>query len=120
MSNIPKLFIGSASETLAIAEALESELLNVAKTEIWNNAIRPGYYTLDELSRKTSEADFAVFILGQEDRTDSRGKIEPSPRDNVIYEAGLFAGKLGVARVFLLVDARGTRIPSDWQELNLS
>lgn len=118
MNNMPKLFIGSASETLDIADALEFELKNVASTEIWDSAIRPSHFILDELVRKASEVDFAVFILGQEDKTDSRGKIEPSPRDNVVYEAGLFAGKLGVARVFLLVDTRGTRIPTDWGGLS--
>lgn len=117
MSNIPRLFIGSTSESLDISRALEFELQNVARTEIWDNAFRPGYYTLDELSRKASEVDFAVFILGQEDKSDSRGEIVPSPRDNVVYEAGFFAGKLGVARVFLLVDARGTKIPTDWKGL---
>lgn len=117
MSNKPRLFIGSASESLNIARALESELIDVARTERWDKAFRPGYYTLDELSRKASEVDFAVFILGQEDKTDSKGKIVQSPRDNVVYEAGLFAGKLGIARVFLLVDARGTKIPTDWEGL---
>jgi len=113
----PKLFIGSASESLDIARALEDELQNVASTEVWEDAFRPGYYTLEELTRKASEVDFAAFILGQEDKTDSRGDMTLSPRDNVVYEAGLFAGRLGVPRVFLLVDSRGTKIPTDWKGL---
>jgi len=115
---LPKLFIGSASETLALAEALEFDLKDVAQTEVWNRTFRPGHYTLEELTRKASEVDFAVFILGQEDRTESRGQIVPSPRDNVVYEAGLFAGRMEVSRVFLLVDARGSKIPSDWEGLS--
>lgn len=113
----PKVFIGSASESLSFAQALEFELQDVASTEVWNQAFRPGRYTLEELIRKASEVDFAVFILGQEDKTDSRGQIVPSPRDNVVYEAGLFAGRIEVSRVFLLVDARGSKIPSDWKGL---
>lgn len=112
-----KLFIGSASESLDVANALEYELQNVARTEVWDRSFRPGHYTLEELTRKAGEVDFAAFILGQDDTTDSRGAVALSPRDNVVYEAGLFAGHLGVSRVFLLVDARGTKIPTDWKGL---
>src|ERR1043165_7383427 len=112
--NQPKLFIGSASESLNIANALEYELREL-KTEIWNNCFEPGQFTLPRLVEKASESDFAAFILGQEDKTKSRGDTEASPRDNVVYEAGLFAGHLGVERVFLLVrtDGEGTKIPTD-------
>lgn len=114
MSSKPKLFIGSASESLEFANALEFELQNDATTEVWNRAFRPGHYTLEELTRKAAEVDLAVFILGQEDKTESRGKIVLSPRDNVVYEAGLFGGHCDVSRVLFLVDARGTKIPTDW------
>lgn len=117
MSYLPRLFIGSATESLSFAQALEFELQDVASTEVWNRSFRPGHYTLEDLIRKASEVDFAVFILGQEDKTDSRGQIVPSPRDNVVYEAGLFAGRTEVSRVFLLVDERGSKIPSDWKGL---
>jgi hypothetical protein len=117
MNSNPRLFIGSASESLDIARSLEYELQNVARTEVWDSAFRPGHYTLEELMRKVAEVDFAAFILGQEDLTTSRGQITISPRDNVVYEAGLFAGRLGVSRVFLLVDARGIKIPTDWKGL---
>jgi hypothetical protein len=117
MKRMPSVFIGSASESLDIAEALEFELKDVAGTVVWNRVLRPGHYTLEELFREASEVDFAVFILGQEDKTESKGHIVPSPRDNVVYEAGLFGGRMEVSRVFLLVDARGSKIPSDWQGL---
>jgi hypothetical protein len=117
MTRKPKLFIGSANESLAFARALEIELRGSAETEVWDMTFRPGRYTLEELVRKASEVDFAAFILGQEDKTESRGKTTPSPRDNVIYEAGLFGGRLEVPRVFILVDARGCKMPSDWAGL---
>ncbi len=117
MKRMPKIFIGSAGESLDFAEALEFELKDVARTVVWNRVLRPGHYTLEELFREASEADFAVFLLGQEDKTESKGQIVPSPRDNVVYEAGLFGGRIEASRVFLLVDARGSKIPSDWQGL---
>jgi hypothetical protein len=114
----PRLFIGSASESLDVAHQLENELLNDAETEVWNyNTFRPSHFTLEELIRKTRAVNFAAFILGQEDKTNSKGEESNSPRDNVVYEAGLFAGQLGISNVFLIIDKRGTKRPTDWEGL---
>ena len=53
-------------------------------------------------------------MLGQDDVTESRGSATPSPRDNVIFEAGLFTAVLGRERTFYVIDKAGTKIPSDW------
>ena len=37
----------------------------------------------------------------------------------MICEAGLSAGHIGVSRVFLLVDALGTKISTDWKGLGV-
>ena len=51
------------------------------------------------------------------DRTESRGEPQPSPRDNVVFEAGLFTALLGTERTFYIVDQAGTKIPTDWAGL---
>ncbi len=76
-----------------------------------------GQYTMDGLSAAVAESDFALFVLGQDDETASRGKVEPSPRDNVVFEAGLFTPVLGRGRVFYSVDCAGSKMPSDWEGL---
>jgi hypothetical protein len=43
--------------------------------------------------------------------------VTSSPRDNVIFEAGLFTAVLGAERTFYVVDKGGTKIPSDWAGL---
>jgi len=112
---MPTLFIGSAKESEAVVDALEAELRDVVTVERWDlDTFRPGRFTLPQLSSAGQRADFAVFVLGQDDRTESRGHAQPSPRDNVIFEAGLFTAILGTERTFFLVDAHGTKIPSDW------
>ena len=39
--------------------------------------------------------DFAVMILSPDDMTESRDQSYASPRDNVLFELGLFMGRLG-------------------------
>lgn len=115
MPHKPKIFIGSASESRKDAEALQRalEIRDQMTPEIWTTSFDLGKTTIDELRKMSEGVDFAAFILGQDDKTNFRGKTTFSPRDNVIYEAGLFAGKLGVEKVFLLVNSNGTKIPSD-------
>jgi len=64
MKGLPKVFIGSASETLSFAEALELQLKDDADIGVWDQSFRPSYHTLEELANKASEMHFAVFILG--------------------------------------------------------
>jgi hypothetical protein len=114
----PRVFLGSAAETRGIVDALEAELRDVAFIERWDvDVFRPGHFTLEELTRAVRQVDFAAFVLGGDDLTESRGKTTPSPRDNVIFEAGLFTAVLGRERTFYIVDKAGTKIPSDWAGL---
>jgi hypothetical protein len=114
----PKLFIGSASESLAIVKALELELYEDAQVERWDlDTFRPGHFTLDELAKSARDVDLAVFVLGREDMTESREKEVSSPRDNVIFEAGMFTAALGRERTVYIVDSLGTKLPTDWAGL---
>lgn len=114
----PRIFVGSASEGRAIVDALESDLREFATIERWDvDTFRPGHFTLEELTRVLGQVDFAIFVLGRDDVVETRGLVTPSPRDNVIFEAGLFIAVLGRERVFLVVDKSGTKIPTDWAGL---
>jgi hypothetical protein len=114
----PNVFIGSSVETLQVVDAIEADLRESAVVRRWDkDTFRAGRYTLEELAKATMEVDFAVFVLGRDDITESRGQTKPSPRDNVIFEAGLFTAMLGKERVFYVVDKSGIKIPSDWSGL---
>jgi hypothetical protein len=63
--------------------------------------------------------DFAAFVFARDDWTthsppasDPAGSGQASPRDNVVFEAGLFGGALGMRRTFIL-HASGSKLPSD-------
>lgn len=69
----------------------------------WNNAVHLGKGTLiDQLIRITHEVDGAIFIFAEDDHTTVRGEKRPQPRDNVIFEYGLFMGTLGAGSVVFL------------------
>lgn len=67
----------------------------------------------------SAEVDFAAFIFARDDWTsrsvptpDSPAAGVASPRDNVVYEAGLFGGLVGMRRTFIL-HAKGAKLPTD-------
>jgi CAP12/Pycsar effector protein, TIR domain len=55
-----------------------------------------------------------VFVFARDDwtSTDASQSGQASPRDNVVFEAGLFGGALGIRRTFIL-HANGSKLPSD-------
>jgi hypothetical protein len=71
---------------------------------------------LIDLSR---EVDFAAFVFAQDDWTTDTAPAsgssesgQASPRDNVVFEAGLFGSAIGMNRTFIL-HANGAKLPSD-------
>jgi len=102
----PSLFVGSSSEGLGIAEAVQFKLQNSVNVRLWNEGLFGlGLGILEGLVELLGNYDFAVLIATSEDVTESRGRVAPSPRDNVLVELGMFVGRLGRERAFLLCDA---------------
>lgn len=112
----PVVFLGGSKEGLPVTDELVVLFdYKPFVTVPWTTACRPSEVTMDALLRVANEADFAVLSFGEDDKTESRDTVGPSPRDNVVLEYGLFAGALGSReRVFILMP-RGSKlkIPSD-------
>ena len=113
----PRIFLGSSGKQAKLLKALTRGLADVADVEPWTTTFNPGVSTLERLVELTREVDFAAFVFGQDDWTDagtagSEGGGQASPRDNVVFEAGLFGGVLGMRRTFIL-HANGTKLPTD-------
>ena len=113
----PRIFLGSSGQQAKLVQALARGLQDIADVEPWTSVFNPGVSTLERLVELTSEVDFAAFIFALDDWT-SRGAVpdpeagQASPRDNVVYEAGLFGGAIGIRRTFIL-HARGAKLPTD-------
>ena len=101
----PILFLGSSSENLPIIQAIikNEKLKKVADVRPWTTIFPLSEYTLDSLLNESVTEDFALLVLSGEDCVLSRGKESKAPRDNVVFEAGLFMGAIGRKRTILLV-----------------
>jgi hypothetical protein len=112
----PEVFVGSSSESLAIAEAAQLNLQADADVTVWTQGMFTlSQSTMDGLIQRASKSDFAVFVFGRDDVTRMRGRDYVTARDNVVFETGLFAGSLGMSRTFILRPRGGDelRLPSD-------
>jgi len=114
---IPHVFMMSSTEGLAIAEALHALLAGDSMTiEKWTDdqVFTASHYTLEGLEEVLDRSDFAIAVASSDDMITSRRKRLPAPRDNVIFETGLFMGRLGRKRT-LVLEPRKARIklPSD-------
>ena len=112
--NKPRIFLGSSAEQSKLLRAIARGLSEVADVEPWMTTFNPGRSALDRLVELSQEVDFAAFVFAQDDWTtsDRSQSGQASPRDNVVFEAGLFGGALGIRRTFIL-HAHGSKLPSD-------
>ncbi len=111
----PVVFIGSSSEGLEIAEAIQVNLDRVCEVVIWSQGVFGlAKGTLESLAQRVNDFDFAVLVLTPDDLITSREKTQQSARDNVLIELGLFIGRIGRDRTFVIFD-RGAdmKLPSD-------
>ena len=115
----PRIFLGSSGKQEKLLQALTRGLEDVAHVEPWTTSFNPGTTTLERLLELAHEVDFAAFVFARDDWTTNSTSASPptesgqaSPRDNVVFEAGLFGGTLGMRRTFIL-HANGAKLPSD-------
>lgn len=111
----PALFVGSSSEGLPVAKALQAELDQDCEPTVWSqNIFEAGGTVISDLLAAAQSSDFAVLVLTPDDTIITRGEKRAVARDNVIFELGLFLGALGPRRVFIIYP-RNTdlHMPSD-------
>jgi len=111
----PSLFIGSSSEGLPIAYALQAELDQVCEPLVWSQGVfGPSGTTIGSLLEIAQKSDFAALILTPDDYIVTRKDEFAVARDNVIFELGLFLGALGPRRTFIIHSRnQDLHLPSD-------
>lgn len=112
----PVLFIGSSVEGLAIAREVQNQFKHDRfEVRLWTTGVfGAGGVSIDSLLGQVAAADFALFVFGPDDTVASRDTTHLAPRDNVVFEMGLFMGRIGRQRVFMLKEhSSDLKIPSD-------
>jgi Predicted nucleotide-binding protein containing TIR-like domain len=111
----PSIFIGSSGEGRAVAHALRANLREDGEVTVWDQGVfEPGAGILQSLTAELRQTDFAILVFRSDDLVTSRTVSTPGPRDNVLFELGLFIGRLGSSRTYAVMSsADRLKIPSD-------
>lgn len=106
MANTPRLFIGSSSEALEIAEYLQVVTHDFCESTIWNQGVFGlSQSVMQSLTDALACHDYAAIVVSSDDIVIMRGASSPAPRDNIVFELGLFIGSLGPERTFIVYAA---------------
>lgn len=101
-----RIFIGSSSETKALAEKIKQRLEPAFDCVVWGeDFFGQGGYVYVDLIRKAIGFDYAILIGGTDDRVIrlSRNTEKLSPRDNIYLEYGMYSGILSTDRILFLL-----------------
>lgn len=120
MTGVPRkkirVFVISSAEALPIARAIQSAFeYDPFTVVVWTDGVfKVANYTLQSLEDEIDNSDFAIAIAHPDDKVETRDAQWPQPRDNVIFELGLFMGRLGRARAILMEPRdEKVKLPSD-------
>jgi CRP/FNR family transcriptional regulator, cyclic AMP receptor protein len=112
----PLLFLGCSVESLEIAQEIQLGLKHVnVEALVWTDGVfGPSGVAIDSLLNTVNESDFAVFVFSPDDKVISRDDEYNAPRDNTVFELGLFMGKLERSRTFIVKEQdTDVKIPTD-------
>ncbi len=112
----PKIFIGSSVEGLNVAKSIQGNLEHDALCTIWHQGIfELTGNTLDNLLDSLERFEYGIFVFTPDDLIKIRDEEKKTIRDNVLFEFGLFVGKLGKKKVFFIMpkDIKDLHLPTD-------
>jgi hypothetical protein len=107
----PRIFIGSSTESLAVADTLQVLLSEKFEVHVWRFALEATTIVLDRLLEAKTNYQYAIFIFTPDDLANIRENKVLVTRDNVIFEAGLFMSHLGRRRTFIVIPEARAKAP---------
>lgn len=114
---VSRVFIGSSNEGKEVAERLAVGLEDMGSIEslVWTQGVFDvGTHVLDGLIKQAAIVDYAILVLSPDDAVESRDVLSQAPRDNVIFELGLFIGALGKDRTYMVhPNGVSLKLPTD-------
>jgi hypothetical protein len=107
------VFLGYSSKATDTANAIHRFLSEKLKLRVFDwHDFRVGDSVWESIERAERLTDFGLFLFMADDKLVAGNKGEFAPRDNVVYEAGYFAGAKGRQKS-LLVREEGAKVPTD-------
>lgn len=109
------VFIGGSSESLNIANKVAGMFnkLEGFNSTVWNkDTFNYNESFLNSLVKASLIYDFGIFIASNDDVALIRDSLKDIPRDNTIFEYGLFLGALGNKKTFLMQE-ESCQLPTD-------
>lgn len=115
----PKLFIGSSKENEPVLRQIEKRLNPYFDCVPWTDEVfRLNQNFLSDLIRQTRIVDYSLVIFSCDDEAIIRDKREFVPRDNLLFEHGLFLSRLGPDHAFVVCE-HNVKLPSDLYGITL-
>ncbi len=122
MTQKPRIFVGSSTQALPVARAIQKNLKDDAYVQVWDEGVFSlSQQFMESLTQAAGKFDFAILVMAPDDDVTSGGLTWHATRDNVLIELGLFLGSLGRERTFLVVNQLPEmKIPADLQGLKFA
>ena len=120
-----KIFIGSSSEAIDLANSAKTILDSDFDVTIWNESIwkksifKIHQFFLNDLLKASLLFDFGLLLGTSDDKVQYRNSEVSQPRDNVLFEFGLFMGRLGLSKCAFVVE-KELKLLSDIKGISLA
>jgi hypothetical protein len=120
-----KLFIGSSTKAIEIAKDIKQKILaecsDWLECDIWDEGkiFSQNKSFLDALVQASRKYDYGVLVASSDDIRLTKYWFKIIPRDNVVFEMGLFLGSLGLTRAFLYTESYHN-LPSDYNGITVA
>ena len=125
MSAKKRIFIGSSTPEIDLARQAREVLKEDFDVTIWNEKLwDPGVFRINDnffsdLMKASLKFDFGILIGTADDKLIYKDKEVMQPRDNVLFELGLFIGRLGVSKCTFVVEKQ-LKVLSDLEGITLA
>src|ERR1700730_11420749 len=97
----PKIFIASSAKNISIANAFKKKLSGYGDVSTWKDKFKlyNNESYLETLIHLKDEFEYAIFVWAADDTLMNDQESIYAPRDNVVFESGLFMGAMGASKI---------------------
>jgi CAP12/Pycsar effector protein, TIR domain len=107
------VFLGYSSQAAPVANLVSQFLTEKLSVRVFDwHDFQPGEAIWESIERAERQTDAGIFLFMSDDSFVTGRARRLAPRDNVIYEAGYFAGAKGRSNT-IIIREKGAKIPTD-------